>query len=160
MHICLATNDCRQITECIPVILPWTMSQHFAVRLHAQFVFKRVLEICQCSTSCHARFKPQLDALSKVVDYGCGAKNATKLHRDFYLADCVMTECETYELIFDKIPRAYGLTDVDSIPAQLFEADAKFSKVATRDVKTEFQLEVSACVQCKKKYSSLLRVLA
>ncbi|XP_022699351.1 uncharacterized protein LOC111266269 isoform X2 [Varroa jacobsoni] len=143
MHVCCAIPDCQLITRSAPLVMPWMMAQHFAVRLHAQFVFRRIVSLCRCeSQKCHAVYRPQLEALQRVVNYGGGAKNATKLDSDFYMSECVLPECETYDLVFDKIPKSYGLADVDCVPSALFEGDSSWARDSGREVNTELKIEL------------------
>ncbi|OQR68286.1 hypothetical protein BIW11_04588 [Tropilaelaps mercedesae] len=145
-HVCCAAwpgTRCQIVARCVPLVMPWMMAQHFAVRRHAQFIFRRILSLCRCEPPrCHAMYQPQLDALEKVVNYGGSAKNAARLDNDFYLAESVLPECETYDLVFDKIPKAYGLTDVDCIPRRLFEDDSTWMKNSEREVNTELRIEM------------------
>lgn len=150
MHVAVcspAGSRCRLSGRIIPLTLPWMMAQHFSVRLHGQFVFRRLVNLCECrAAACHQLYRPHLDALDKVVNYGAGAKNAAKLDDDFYMANCVLSECETFDLIFDKIPRAYGLTDLEAVPRRLFQVgpDCSWARQTDREVKTNVCHEVRA----------------
>ncbi|XP_003744677.2 uncharacterized protein LOC100902995 [Galendromus occidentalis] len=157
MHFCIARKNCDILSDSLETVLPWTMCQHFAVRLHAQFVFKRLIGLCRCTMKCHSQYTPFLRALDSVINYGDGAKTVQKLSQDFYMSGCVMTECETYEVIFDRLPKAYGLTEHDCIPPGYFDFDAKWSvENDDLDIHTDLQIEVLR-EECRPDETTVIR---
>lgn len=99
-------------------IMPWTMGQHFNLRLYAQVVAKKLMLLRDCTDLKSSDVI--CGSLSTILSYGNAAKFVKKVEEDIFLTDFNIMKHLSLEIIFYVLPKLTNYTYEDIIHPSLF----------------------------------------
>ncbi|KAF4524335.1 hypothetical protein B566_EDAN015888 [Ephemera danica] len=112
----------RLIELTVKLVLPWTMAQHYNIRLYAQVALLKLWEVglSKDLKEFTERLQPLRTALETSLKQGSAVKNAIRLQDDFFFGVFHPLQHFSLETIYHEIPRLSNVSKEEWIESTVF----------------------------------------